>query len=226
MPSTSRLLAIGDIHGYLTPFQTLVKELDFQQEDTVVVLGDVIDRGPQSRQVVDLLIELSRQTKLVCLKGNHEIMLEQAANDRSAVAYWLSFGGEATMDSYRARSFDDIPRSHWDFFESLLPHYETENEIFVHASLATDLDLTDQTEDDLYWTFFENPQPHKSGKRMICGHTPQANHQPKHLGFATCIDTAITNEGWLTCLDVRTNEFWQADQDGNVRKGSLSSSLG
>ncbi|MBK1876082.1 metallophosphoesterase family protein [Pelagicoccus mobilis] len=221
MNKNGRLWAIGDIHGHLTALEALIDELKFRKQDTVVVLGDMIDRGPDSYGVVEKLISLSKRTKLVCLRGNHEIMLERAATDRSAVPYWLSFGGGETMDSYKAKSLDSIPEWHWDFFDRLLPYWESENEIFVHAGLNPDLELHEQSEEVLAWEFFTEPQPHRSGKRWICGHSPQRDGIPAYLGFATCIDTSITDGGWLTCLDVNTNTYWQSDECGNIRTDSL-----
>lgn len=221
MASTNRLFAIGDVHGHSKPLKALIDELDFRPNDTVVMLGDYIDRGPDSCGVIEALIALSKTTKLVCLRGNHEIMLQQAANDRTAIPYWLNFGGEETMDSYGAKSFDQIPEWHWDFFGNLRPYFETENETFVHAGLDPTKSLSAQDDDSLYWNFFETPKPHISGKRMICGHTPQRDGRPTHLGFATCIDTDITGCGWLTCLDLSTDGYLQSDENGNLREGQL-----
>jgi serine/threonine protein phosphatase 1 len=69
----------------------------------------------------------------------------------------------------------------------------------------------------LYWESFDNPPPHASGKIMICGHTSQKSGRPRGLGHAVCIDTWAYGQGWLTCLDVGSGKYWQADQQGETR---------
>lgn len=221
MSSPSRTFAFGDIHGYSRPFERLIEEVAPQADDTVITLGDIIDGGPDSCGVIELLLLLEKRANLIAIRGNHEVMLARAAIDRTAIPYWLSFGGEATLDSYGAKSFREVPEWHWDFLDRLRSYHETESEIFVHGGLDPHTDLKNQTDENLYWRFFENVKPHKSGKRMICGHTPQSTGIPKHLGHATCLDTAITNDGWLTCLWVETNEYWQVNENGTIRQGQL-----
>jgi serine/threonine protein phosphatase 1 len=110
-----RQFAIGDIHGCLTALQVLDKELAFGDGDTVVTLGDYVDRGPDSRGVIEFLLGLRKRCKLVALRGNHEIMMLMARNDRSLLVNWVACGGGATLDSYGAAGFHDIPGTHWDF---------------------------------------------------------------------------------------------------------------
>ncbi|MDB6139613.1 MAG: serine/threonine protein phosphatase, partial [Verrucomicrobiaceae bacterium] len=102
----SRVFAIGDVHGCLTALQRLDKELAFGPEDKVIALGDYIDRGPDSKGVIDYLISLGRRARLVTLRGNHEVMMLAART--SGVDYmlsWLGVGGEATMVSYNAKNW-------------------------------------------------------------------------------------------------------------------------
>jgi serine/threonine protein phosphatase 1 len=74
----------------------------------------------------------------------------------------------------------------------------------------------------LYWEKFDHPPPHESGKIMVCGHTPQASGRPLDIGHAICIDTqAYKPSGWLTCLDVASGRYWQANQQGETREGWL-----
>jgi len=83
------------------------------------------------------------------------------------------------------------------------------------------LGLADQTDSMLFWEFFDAPLPHHSGRRMICGHTPQHSGLPLNLGHAVCIDTWVQRGGWLTCLDTGSNIYWQSNQSGEVRSGAL-----
>jgi predicted MPP superfamily phosphohydrolase len=99
----NRLFVIGDIHGCATGLKTLNEAIDPQPEDTVVLLGDVIDWGPDSRDCVRQVIELSNRCRLVLVRGNHEEMLFAALESQSELRYWLKFGGEETVKSYGYR---------------------------------------------------------------------------------------------------------------------------
>src|SRR5438105_4692424 len=99
-----RLFAIGDIHGCSVALRALLDAIDPQPEDTIVVLGDVIDWGPHSRSCVRRLIELSGRCRLILLAGNHEEMLFGARDGRDDLRFWLKCGGEPTLRSYPDRS--------------------------------------------------------------------------------------------------------------------------
>jgi len=216
-----RQFAIGDIHGCLDALTRLDRELGFQAADTVVTLGDYVDRGPDSRGVIEYLIELGTRCKLIALRGNHEVMMLRARYDRSATVGWVSCGGNQTLDSYHAATFDDIPEAHWKFLESTIPYHEAERDFFVHANVYHSRPLAEQPDHMLYWEFLEQPSPHISGRRMICGHTAQKSGIPLDLGHAVCIDTYAHGGGWLTCLETLTNDYWQASQAGVLRPGCL-----
>ena len=216
-----RLFAIGDIHGCRQALQRLDQEIQFCATDTVVTLGDYVDRGPDSRGVIEHLFGLRKRCRLIALKGNHEVMMLRARADCPVVADWLSFGGDAALDSYPAKTLDDIPDAHWRFLESTVDYHETSREFFVHANANPDVPLQDQPDYMLQWEFLGHPAPHQSGKRMICGHTSQHTGRPLNLGHAVCIDTNCCNGGCLTCLDVRTNAYWLDSEAGDVRQGVL-----
>ena len=216
-----RTFAIGDIHGCHTALAALDRAVGFRADDVIVTLGDYVDRGPHSKQVIEHLLDLSRRARLIPLLGNHEVMMLQSRKDRVALLEWTACGGDATLDSYGASSFADIPAAHWQFLDSCIAFHETDTEFFVHANADPHLDLTDQTASMLFWEFFDAPPPHQSGRRMICGHTPQHSGLPLNLGHAVCIDTWVQRGGWLTCLDTGSNIYWQSNQNGDVRSGAL-----
>jgi len=83
--------------------------------------------------------------------------------------------------------------------------------------------LNEQPDYMLFWEKFDNPPPHESGKIMVCGHTPQKNGLPRSIGHAVCIDTRVHAGGWLTCLDVSSGRYWQANENQQTRKGFLES---
>ena len=139
-----RVLAIGDVHGCSFLLDDLLAWVAPAADDTVVTLGDYVDRGPDSRGVLDRLVRMKREGKrLVCLRGNHELMmLDARGGDRGATADWLSVGGLQTLGSYgpspgRTGTLVDVPAEHWDFLEyNLLDYFETGTHIFVHAGLS------------------------------------------------------------------------------------------
>ena len=147
--------------------------MEFTSDDTIIVLGDIVDRGPDTKGVINFLRELQQEHALVLLRGNHELMMLRARNDRAQFYEWKRVGGDAVLDSYQARSWEDIPQEDWDFIESSLPYFETDTHFFVHANAYPDRPLESQPEFMLYWEFFDSPAPHESGKVMVCGHTSQ-----------------------------------------------------
>jgi serine/threonine protein phosphatase 1 len=212
-----RTLAIGDIHGCLSSLEALADFVGINEDDTVITLGDYVDRGPDSKGVIDYLLTLRERTNLITLRGNHETMMLQARLDRGSLASWCAVGGDATLDSYDANSFDTIPDGHWKFLNGLKPYHETDTHFFVHANACPDLPLDDQPDHMLYWEFFDNPPKHQSGKTMVCGHSSQKSGLPKNFGHAICIDTFAHGGGWLTCLDVETGRYWQSNENGERR---------
>lgn len=219
----ARYLAIGDIHGCITALTTLADFAVFRPDDTIITLGDYVDRGPDSRAVLDFLIELGKTHHHVPLRGNHEIMMLDARHRKSWLPPWLSYGGEATLRSYstnedNAGSFADIPASHFDFLENkLLSYYECDSHFFVHANVDASIALQDQSDPVLYWRKYDDPEPHCSGKIMVCGHTPQTSGMPASNGHSICIDTWAYGKGWLSCLDVASGTVWQANEAGDTR---------
>ncbi len=162
---------------------------------------------------------------LAPIRGNHELMMMRSRTDASTFYDWLNWGGDATLRSYSGQDtggLEDVPSEHWVFFEhGCRDYFETPTHFFVHASADPNVDLDRQTEASLYWEKFRDPPPHRSGKIMICGHTAQRPGMPRDIGHAVCIDTCVYGGGWLTCLDVDSGHYWQANQEGQVREGQL-----
>ena len=216
-----RTIAIGDIHGCSAALDALLKAIRPRPEDCIVTLGDYINRGPDSRGVIERLIELKDRCRLVPLLGNHEEMLFEALAETYPLDYFLGVGGDATLDSYGpGRDFSLIPDDHLKFLKSCLDFHETETHIFVHASYESRsadgrADNTDPAVGVAAETRF--PEPHFSGKTVIAGHTSQKNGEILDLGHVKVIDTYCYGGGWLTALDVQTEEVWQADREGNMR---------
>ncbi|MDJ0529103.1 MAG: metallophosphoesterase family protein, partial [Microcystis sp. M53600_WE12] len=182
-----RTLAIGDIHGCSKALDHLLEIVNPKPQDTLITLGDYVNKGRDSKGVIDRLISLHKQGNLIPLKGNHEIIMLQARNNPLKQRLWLEKGGKATLKSYSEGHLIKIPESHWDFLGKVcINSYETANHLFVHASLDPHLPLARQPEYKLFWEKFQYPAAHSSGKTMICGHTSQKSGKPINLGHAIC----------------------------------------
>jgi serine/threonine protein phosphatase 1 len=224
-----RTFAIGDIHGCSVMLDDLLAAIQPTSEDRLVFLGDYVDRGPDSRGVLDRLIALKTNPNIVCLRGNHELMMMRSRRDKSEYKMWYAVGGMQALASYgkapgRMGTLEDVPENHWRFLESeCVDFLETDTHVFVHAGVACDLLLADQDEGSLFWDFFDpdSPPNHISGKTVICGHTSQKSGEILDRETAVCIDTFAYGGGWLTALDVDSRRYWQVNLIGKTRTGTL-----
>jgi len=199
----NRIFVIGDIHGCYEKLKTLLEKIHVKNNDMLVFLGDYIDRGADSKKVVDEVINLKSRHHTVTLLGNHEKMLLDVLQKGLPIEMWLFNGGEATLLSYGIRghdiSFHLFPPEHMEFFRSLLPYYETDNYIFVHAGLRPNIPLRKQSVDDLVWIRDEFIYSDCNfGKVVVFGHTPLA--EPVFMRNKIGIDTGAVYGGKLTCL--------------------------
>jgi serine/threonine protein phosphatase 1 len=216
-----RILAIGDVHGCLTAFRAVLDAICPGPEDTLVTLGDYVDRGPESRQVIEQLIALARQTQLVPLLGNHDEMMVDVCSGRADLfADWLLFGGNATLASYGTLTPSKVPAEHLDFLRNCRLFHQTPRHFFVHATYRANLPVDQQPRELLLWESLKisRPGPHVSGKTAIVGHTSQKSGDILDLGYLKCIDTWCYGDGWLTAMDVETDEIWQANREGKRRR--------
>jgi serine/threonine protein phosphatase 1 len=209
-----KIFAIGDIHGCYDRLKALMEKIPIDlSRDALVFIGDYIDRGPHSVEVVDYLIQLkNRFPDIIFLKGNHEDMLDKFLNGADRFTYLLN-GGQQTLDSYLTKSvqseFFPIPPDHMEFFKSLRLFFETEEFIFVHAGLRPRVPLESQKTEDLLWIrdkFVSSK--HDFGKRVIFGHTPLKKPlvEPNKIG----IDTGAVYGNALTCIRLPDLVFFKA----------------
>lgn len=263
-----RILAIGDIHGCAYHFQKLLAAVKPTKEDLIVTLGDYIDRGPDSKGVIDILLALhqDREINIVSVRGNHDALplmcLDDGLNttkkyypkignsDRKVFKRWRRVSHQepadlwwenqatATLSSYardkgllcdisgevRKMVIELIPLEHIEFLrDTCVDACETDDFIFVHGGLCPDLPLAEQPLFALHWTRFDDTwKPHISGKKVICGHTPQPDLQVHDLGYAACLDTgAFMARGFLTCMDILSGQRWQIDDELRLVKNPL-----
>lgn len=224
----SKIIAIGDIHGEIAKLQNLFDKLSINKNDTLVFLGDYIDRGENSKGVIDYLINLSKDYNTVFLKGNHEtLFLESYQHIFGSSAWsmeagkkvprifqsWMNNGGKASLQSYDDaavqegydnRAMHVMYETHCRFFNSLKLTYETDKYIFVHGYLSHEQDVEDQEDFLCLWSRYGDIWPHKSGKIVVCGHTPHP--RPIDDTFKICIDTGSYKvDGYISALVIDEN---------------------
>lgn len=217
----ARLIAIGDVHGCAHALDCLVDAIRPTERDHLVFLGDLIDQGRDSRDVLARVLELRARLPVSLIEGNHEEMLLAARDSEKALRYWETCGGINTLNSYRfGGGLKDIPDEHWALVESCVPYLETDAFIFTHANYTPGLPMKVQPSHQLRWALFdpEEMQPHRSGKRAFVGHTEQRSGEICDLGFVACVDTACWRSGWLTAIEVASGQTWQASRWGMLRE--------
>ena len=181
-----RIIGISDIHGEYDKLICLLEKLNIKQEDTIVFMGDYIDRGKKSKEVVDKVIDLQNYCNCVYLIGSHEYALLHAKNDNYYNYLFWNYGGDATVDSYG--SFDNILKFHGEFFRNLKFYHIIDNYLFVHAGIRVNLPLEKQDEVDLVYirSDFYNYR-HSEPYKIIFGHTDF--DEPQVWDDKICIDT-------------------------------------
>jgi serine/threonine protein phosphatase 1 len=191
------LFAIGDIHGRFDLLRKALAEIDARSHspNTVVFLGDYIDRGPQSREVVEALMRgPARQGDTwICLRGNHEQMMVDALAGRARMEWWLENGGEETMESFGR----NVPGKVIAWCEGLPVCHETPKYFFVHAGIRPGLSLHLQDTESMLWirdVFLDDERDH--GKHIVHGHTPR--HAAELLPNRTNLDSGAVYWGTLS----------------------------
>ena len=209
-------IAIGDIHGCAKTLEALLKKIASYENRTFVFIGDYIDRGPDSKHAVDLLLDFSKDRDCVMLRGNHEQMMIDA-HDRGDVQLWLLNGGEATLHSYDA-PFNklDLPSQHHHFYRNTKIYYDTPDYFFVHAGVPPDLTVeeaknTEDMEESFLWSrahldAYENVWE----KKVVFGHTPKPEPliKNKMIGIDTgCVYSHMGRYHKLTAVKLPEEEF-------------------
>ncbi len=172
------LIAIGDIHGCAQSLDALLDRIEPSPDDHLLFVGDYIDRGPDSKGVIDRLLDLREDVPCTFLRGNHEAMMIEYL-DTGAFSLWRMNGGVSTLQSYMGNNSEiNIPTAHAKFVRETKLYHETDDFFFVHAGLKPDRtieeNLQNADEEVLLW---ERGHLEASGvaweKPVVCGHTPQ-----------------------------------------------------
>lgn len=211
MSGNGKTFIVGDVHGCLDMLKRLMGSIGWSPEaDRLIFLGDFIDRGSQSRGVVEYVMEIAKLSERVeCLMGNHEQILLDFMDGKDTNTFFLN-GGVATLNSYRSEQQKYggflIPDEHLAFFRSLKLLIELEDYYVVHAGLRPGVAIESQSSEDLLWIrdsfIFSN---HAFGKRVIFGHTPFA--QPLVMENKIGLDTGAVYGNRLTCLELPSFKF-------------------
>ncbi len=211
-----KIFAIGDIHGYILKLDRLMAKLDIDAEkDTLVFIGDYIDRGPDSKGVIDKILDIRKRIKnVVCLLGNHEQMFLNYYLEQRNEDLFMHNGGISTLISYgftrEGRKDLIVPDKHLEFLTTLRPYYETDGYIFVHAGLRPGIPIDRQNLDDLIWIRYEFiNSPYDFGKVVIFGHTPLSFTEPLTDKNKIGLDTGAVYGGKLTCIELSEMKIYQ-----------------
>ena len=166
----TRYIAITDIHGERAKLDNLLSKIEFYPTDTIVFMGDYIDRGPDSKGVVDTIIDLGNRYNCIYLIGSHEYALLHSKEDDYYQFLFDNYGGPATERSYGG--FNNIFKVHGEFFKNLKFYYLTDKYLFVHAGINPDYPLNAQNEVELVYIrgkFIYSK--HNLPQKIIFGHT-------------------------------------------------------
>jgi serine/threonine protein phosphatase 1 len=221
VPERTRIYAVGDIHGRADLLAALLRRIDTHRINNPigtaveVLLGDYVDRGPSSREVIELLIRRKATCSTVCLKGNHEALLLQVLQNPDVYKKWFDIGGASTLLSYGITPTRQLsgaglkatlaalnavmPSTHLEFLTGLPYSYTCGDYFFVHAGVRPGVPLTGQDPRDMMWIrddFLSSKV--NFGKMIVHGHTPVM--QPEIWDNRIDIDTGAYATGKLTCL--------------------------
>ncbi len=220
----ARTFAIGDIHGNRNALQGCLDSITLTQDDTVIFLGDMIDRGADSKGVLDDIMALNEFCNTLTIMGNHEQMMLESVGSAKICEQWLYYGGAETLLSFGLTpdidGLQQVPLRYMDFMRSGLDFYETEQFIYTHA--VPDQQPAIQQQEPYFWRWampeHDGRYQHSSGKPVVCGHVSQESGVPWSEKGLIMIDTYIHGGEWLTALDMDSLMAYQASEAGEQRK--------
>jgi len=220
LPAETRIYAVGDIHGCVDLLADIVARIDDDlrrrpvRHSAEVYLGDYIDRGSDSCGVIDLLATRMIRNRAICLRGNHEAMLEAFLQDPAALPDWLPLGARQTLASYgiavtghstaaalHLELRDRFPPTHALFLQCLRNSYCCGDFFFVHAGVRPNVLIELQNPHDMMWIRNEFlDATHDHGKYIVHGHSPVP--YPDIRSNRVNIDTGAWRSGVLTCIAI------------------------
>ncbi len=218
MTVAEKIFVVGDIHGQLKMFENLMEKIPWRpNEDALVFLGDYVDRGPDSRGVVDHILSLTaKYSKISCILGNHERMLLDYLAGQNRELYLVN-GGGSTLRTYQrkkahfGRRFVDevIPDDHTFFYKSLELYIEVDGYYLIHGGFRPGIPIARQSLMDMIW--IREPfisSTHDFGKKVVFGHTPFM--EPLVMKNKIGIDTGAAYGKRLCCVELPAEKFYFA----------------
>jgi serine/threonine protein phosphatase 1 len=203
MDSSALTFAIGDVHGCFAKLDSLMKrcaEYAGSRPHRFVLLGDYIDRGPRSRQVIETLRHLTEQRPddIVCLMGNHEHMLLSAIDTPTGMWRWLTNGGDTTLDSYGVAEPENLPADDIAWIRNLPLCHDDGLRFFVHAGIDPSVPLDRQKGTTMLWTRERYSEALDPGRFIVHGHTPLSSNYPEQRPHRLNLDTGAVFGGPLS----------------------------
>ena len=219
-----RSFVIGDIHGNYSPMIKLFKAVKFDYEnDHLISLGDLVDRGPEPVKVVD---ELMKLRNFVFVLGNHDQFCFEYLKSGIRPVEWILQGGQSTLNDYEKNK--EARSRHLEFFASAdFYHIDNSNRLFVHAGFDGSRPFTEQKHEtmsllwnrSLYMTaaeYNEDGRIFKEFSEIYIGHSPTQlimKQQPTRLANLWMMDTGAGHRRFLSLMDLNTKEYWQVKCD-------------
>jgi len=208
-PLPMRTFVTSDIHGNNEAFNKALKHIQLQKDDKLILLGDYIDRGVDSKGVLDTILYLKEQDfNLVCLIGNHEQMFLDAINDHRNLSQWIMNGGDTTLSSFLTRSIHKIPIQYIDLIKSFNYYYEDGKYIFVHAALNM---FNENPFDDLETILWSREPDWLLNEAWLKDRTLIHGHSPTE---AKLIIESVQNRRNIICID--NGSFVKREGFGNI----------
>ncbi|MBX9826615.1 MAG: serine/threonine protein phosphatase [Xanthobacteraceae bacterium] len=203
MDTIALTFAIGDVHGCFDKLDELMRrciEYAGTRSFRFVMLGDYIDRGPDSRLVIDRLRGLCerRPNAMVCLMGNHEDLFLAALEQPPAIGNWIDNGGDATLESYDVNTPAGLPHQDIEWIRNLPLSFDDGLRFFVHAGIDPAVPLDQQDRDTMLWTRKRYPETLNPGRFVVHGHTPVRSGQPEQHPHRLNLDTGAVYGGPLS----------------------------
>lgn len=213
-----RTFAIGDIHGCAkTAKKLLLDELKITKQDAIYFLGDYIDRGSGSKEVIDFILQLKNENyNINTLRGNHEQLFMDSDNSFTDFQNWIANGGVATLESFEISRYAELEDIYKNFFNETKFYLETDGFIFVHAGFNFSNENFLEDFDSMIWIRNMKVDKKKIGNRIIIhGHTPTPLEKVKKnlasvnekgsLNIDTgCVLKDYNGLGYLTALETNT----------------------
>lgn len=237
-----KIFVIGDIHGGLKALKQVLEKVVVSTNDTLIFLGDYVDGWSESAQVLEFVINLSKQQHCIFIKGNHDVWCEDWLRTGNTDKTWLVHGGKETIESYVGIN-DTIKLLHLQFFE-MMPYYyiDENNRLFIHAGFTSmhgpkaEFHFSNFNWDRTLWemaltmdkgikkTSLFFPKRLKLFNEIYIGHTPTLFYDVE-VPMQGCnvwnIDTGAAFTGRLSIMDIDTKQFWQSDVVKNLYPGEM-----